>query len=714
MEYKVDLGAGAPKKPEYLPLFRKDLVMHKGPDDADGSPSYALYDPVKAQYFKVGWAEYLIYESLRPHMTPKELIEIVESKAPLHITVDEIKEFFEEAMKQGLLIKRYSSEEIIKQAESKKISWFTWILHHYLYIRIPLFDPDEFLTNTIDYVRPLFSQTAMLIYFLLSMTGLVLILGRLEEFLHTFTYFFNFQGFVAYAVAITLIKVLHEFGHAYTAKYYGVHVPTIGVALIVLWPVLYTDITDGWKLSDRRERLNISMAGVIVETVLGGLATLAWAFSSPGIWQSVFFIVASVSWISTLLVNLNPALRFDGYYVLCDLWGVDNLQSRAFAVTRWKLREIFLGLKMAPPESLVSGRLSGYMLYSIYTWIYRLVLYIGVAVFVYYHFGKALGIFLFFLELIVFILWPIESELEYLYKARAQLTWNKRSIFTTCFVGILAGWFFLPFPHNVKFYGVVSSAGAQTVYIPEDGIVEQVFVQEGDIVKKGQELLKIKSQDLGNKLKQALLERAETEQRLFAAQKTNESNVVIRSLEAQIEAANANVQRMRNSLQYLDITADIDGTVYLWDRDLKPGEALAKDYSVGKIANFNKLYIEGFVPEGDVDSLSINGEVNFNPLSYIEDVKGKIVRILPIKDRVLLYPQLASVNQGPLPVTVDSATKKAFLVESFYLVVIELDPNEEGLGIGQTGVVEYRGPWRSLFRKVVRNIIALYRQEGNV
>ncbi len=92
--------------------------------------------------------------------------------------------------------------------------------------------------------------------------------------------------------------------------------------------------------------------------------------SSPGLLQSVFFIVASVSWISTLVVNLNPALRFDGYYVLCDLWGVDNLQSRAFAVTRWKLREFFLGVNLPPPESLISGRLKGYMVYSIYTWIY--------------------------------------------------------------------------------------------------------------------------------------------------------------------------------------------------------------------------------------------------------------------------------------------------------------------------------------------------------
>lgn len=708
------MGAGEPKKPQYLPLFRKDLVMHKGPDDADGSPTYALYDPVKAQYYKIGWAECLIFESLRPHMTVKELIEIVESKAPLHVNDDEIKEFFEEALKHGLLIKRYSSEEIIKQAESKKVSWFTWLLHHYLYIRIPLYDPDAFLTRTLHYVQPFFSQTAMVIYMLLSLTGLILILGRLEEFLHTFTYFFNMQGFVAYAIAITLIKIVHELGHAYTAKYYGVHVPTIGVALIVLWPVLYTDITDGWKLSDRRERLNISMAGVVVETVLGGLATLAWAMSSPGLWQSIFFVIASVSWISTLLVNLNPALRFDGYYVLCDLWGVDNLQSRAFAATRWWLRKVFLGVEMTPPESLVSGRLNGYMLYSIYTWIYRLVLYIGVAVFVYYHFGKALGIFLFFLEVFVFILWPIESELEYLVKIRSYLNWNKRSIATAITLAIVAAWFFFPFPHTVIFHGVVVSEGGQTIYIPEDGIVKQVFVTDGEEVKEGQELLSMKSEDLEIKLKQALLEQSETESRLFAAQKTNESNVIIRSLEAQIEAAAANVSRVRNSLQYLNIKANVPGKIYAWDEYLKPGQALSKDFVIGKIGNFNKMEVEGYITENDVEYIEIGNEITFIPKGFSERVKGRLVRILPIKDRVLLYPQLASVNQGPLPVSVDPGTKKAYLVESYYLGVIELEPHGDMLGIGQTGTLEYEGKWGSLFMRLVRQITALYRQEGNV
>lgn len=715
MDFKVTSQEAASKKPVYLPLFRKDLVMHLGPEDADGSPTYSLYDPVKAQYYKFGWGEHLIFDCLRPHMTAKELVESIKKRAPLDINEEEILEFFEDANKQGLLAKRYSSEELIKESDEKKVGWLSWLVHHYLYIRVPLFDPDEFLEKTLKYVEPFFSQAAVLSYMLLSALGLILILGRLEEFLNTFTYFYNFQGFIAYALAIIVIKIIHELGHAYTAKYYGVHVPTIGVAFIVLWPVLYCDITDGWKLQDRRERLFISMAGVIVETVLGGLATLAWAFSSPGILQSVFFIIASVSWVSTLLINLNPALRFDGYYVLCDLWGVDNLQSRAFAATRWKLRQFFLGVNLPPPENIPTGRLKGYMIYTFFTWVYRLTLYIGVAVFVYYKFGKVLGVFLFFLEIVVFILWPITSELEYLYKIRTHLNWNKRSIATVSALGLLTAYFFFPFPHTLHFSGVVSSPGVQTVYVPEDSIVEHVYVKEGEKVQKGDPLLLLKSEDLHIKLKQAVLEKDETESRLAAAQKTNESNVVIRSLEAQLEGAIANVNRMRNSIEFLKLVADVTGTVFEWDPDLKQGKSLSKDAIVGRVGNLSTLEVDGFVPEGDIEYLDIGDKVYFRPVGKLEFIPGKVVRIAPIKDRVLLFPQLASTNQGPLPVSIDPVTKKALLVESYYLVVVELDENDEhSVGIGQTGFLNFRGKWSSVFMRLVRDVVALYRKEANV
>ncbi len=172
--------------------------------------------------------------------------------------------------------------------------------------------------------------------------------------------------------------------------------------------------------------------------------------------------------------------------------------------------------------------------------------------------------------------------------------------------------------------------------------------------------------------------------------------------------------RIRNSLQFLKINADIDGKVYTWDKDLKSGEFVSKDHILGKIANLGNLAVEGFVPENDVEALQIGNEVYFTPTGQLEKVKGKIVRIVPIKDRVLLYPQLASVNKGPFTCFYRNATKRPLLVESYYLVVIELEETQKLIGLGQTGSIEYKGPWSSYFMRKVREILSLYRQEANV
>ena len=98
-----------------------------------------------------------------------------------------------------------------------------------------------------------------------TISGLIMVLGRWDEYIHTFSYFFDFQGFMAYGAAICFIKVIHEFSHAYTAKNYGVYVPTMGLAFICLWPVLYTDVTSSWQLARRNQRLAITVAGVVAE-----------------------------------------------------------------------------------------------------------------------------------------------------------------------------------------------------------------------------------------------------------------------------------------------------------------------------------------------------------------------------------------------------------------------------------------------------------------
>ena len=98
---------------------------------------------------------------------------------------------------------------------------------------------------------------------------------------------------------------------------------------MVMLPVLYTDTTDAWKLRDRSARLRIVSAGVRVELFLALIATFVWGIMPDGIVSSIAFFVATTSWVTSVLINISPFLRFDGYYAFSDLIGVENLQQRA-------------------------------------------------------------------------------------------------------------------------------------------------------------------------------------------------------------------------------------------------------------------------------------------------------------------------------------------------------------------------------------------------
>ncbi len=345
MEPQVDKQENEP-----LPAFRRDLQLFHGPDESDGSPTFNLFDPVRSQYYKLSWAQATVLQSLRPKMTLKQLLTAIKQTTTLEIYAEDIQNFFVEAAKMGLLEVKRDSNEYLQEHEKKQIGWFKSFLLYYLFFRIPLINPDRFLTRTLKYVKPFLSSTALKVYCALTLWGLVLVVSRWDEFMHTFTYFFSWTGAIAYALGISVAKIFHEFAHAYTGKKYGLRIPTMGVAFLVLFPVLYTDASDAWKLASNQKRMAITAAGVIAELTIAGLATIGWAFSDPGYFQSICFVLASLNWVSSLLINVNPAMRFDGYYMLSDLLGVENLSERAFVWFRREMYRVFLGFTSADPE----------------------------------------------------------------------------------------------------------------------------------------------------------------------------------------------------------------------------------------------------------------------------------------------------------------------------------------------------------------------------
>ena len=174
------------------------------------------------------------------------------------------------------------------------------------------------------------------------------------------------------------VKLIHELAHGLAVRRWGGEVREWGVSLLVLMPVPWVDASAANGFRRGYQRLAVSAAGILVELALAALALLVWSTVEVGLVRDAAMVVMLVAAVSTLLVNGNPLLRFDGYYVLVDLFDLPNLASRS---RRWwlqGLRRRLLGLDLADALFPARGESAWLFAYQPLSWLYRLGLCAGI------------------------------------------------------------------------------------------------------------------------------------------------------------------------------------------------------------------------------------------------------------------------------------------------------------------------------------------------
>jgi len=369
-----------------LPPIRQDLRLYPGSAQQDGSPTWRILDPVRNSFYEIGWLEFELLARWLEHKDAGSLIAHVSAETTLRPVLDEVQELVAFLANQQLLAPRSpeAKQALERRVHTRERAWYEQLGHHYLFFRLPLFRPDGFLSRTVRLTDPFFTRGFFLALAVLFAFDVYLVSREWFSFTAAMGRMLTPHGFVYYALALTFAKIVHEHGHAYAAKRYGVRVPTMGVAFLVLWPYLYTDTSEGWKLADRRKQLVIALAGMAAELALAVVCTFLWALSPEGAARSVFFVLASTTWMMTLAVNVSPFMRFDGYFVLSDFLDFPNLHERSFACARWWMRKTFFGLVESTPEpTLRAGQRAWLIAFAYITWLYRFTVFIGIALLVY-------------------------------------------------------------------------------------------------------------------------------------------------------------------------------------------------------------------------------------------------------------------------------------------------------------------------------------------
>lgn len=609
-------------KPLKLPMLRQGITFAFSEYDKDGKPQWLIHDAGRNKFFIIGWVEYEILE--RWHLGDADaIVNAVNSETTLHIDTGDIENLLKFLVYNYLI--RQSGYHIYQRAKEQKLfkndNFIHWLITYYLFFRIPLFHPDRFLVRTKHIGDWLFSRGLLYLMMALAIVAFFQLGHQWEKFTHTFSTIFTWQGLFFAFITYMITKLGHELGHAYMCRRYGVPVPALGIAFLVFWPVLYTDTTLSWSL-DSQKRLRIALAGIWVETYIMILAAFIWCNVYNLTIQSICYVTITVTWMASLLINVSPFMRFDGYYVLADYLNMPNLQPRAFALTRWQIRRWLFHWPDPPPEKFTPDRHYLLVAYSIITWFYRLFIYLGIALLVYHFFIKMVGILLFAIEMYYFILGPIITEFQAWIYFKDKLTFNIRTKITCFFAILLLLFLFVPFNETIKLPGTLSY-DHQILIVPTDATIMTKLPMVGAVIKANQPIIQLQSADLDHSLRQIQLNynKKMNELRRAAIQSTYtaQKNVLLSDLNKD----QAKYEKLMQLRSRLTLTVPFDGIVLDIAPELYPGTVVMKNQVLGDIIDPTKITVEAFVSQRDINKLKIGKTGYFYP----EDISRPAVPV---------------------------------------------------------------------------------------
>jgi putative peptide zinc metalloprotease protein len=417
-----------------------------------------------------------------------------------------------------------------------------------LSFRVPLTDPDAFLERSLPWVQPLFTRAFGLLCLGLIGAAAILAASNWNAITADATrQLLEPRNLLLLWLVYPIVKAAHELGHAYATKVWGGEVHEMGVLFLVLMPVPFVDASMAAAFPQKRRRMLVGAAGMLVELCLASLALFVWLGVEPGLVRSIAYNVMWIGGASTLLFNGNPLIKFDGYYVLSDAIEIPNLAARSSQYLGYLVQRHVFGQEEVRYPVTAEGEAKWFIGYGVASYVYRLFIMVGIALFIsqkFFVLGIALAIFSVVMQLVV----PAVRAIAFVLASPRLAEVRRRAIASTAgtALAVLVSVLLVPLPLFTRAQGVVWPPEGTHVRARADGFVLRFLAPPGAEVSPGQPLILTRDPDLETEVEvlEARLnelraqQHAERHTDLVRAQMTQDE---IDSVEAELTQARARV-----------------------------------------------------------------------------------------------------------------------------------------------------------------------------
>lgn len=584
-----------------------------------------------------------------------------------------------------------------------------------LSLKLPLLDPNRMLERMLPVGRLLFSQVGLLVWALTVLPALVLAAQHWTELTHDMSgQLLSASNLLAILLVYPAVKALHEIGHGLAAKVWGAQVHEAGLMFLVFAPVPYVDLSATTAFPSKHQRAIVAGAGILVELWLAALSLYVWILIEPGLARSVAYNVMMVSGISTLWINGNPLLRYDGYYVLCDLIEIPNLGQRGEKYVAYLWDKYIYRARELKHSTPADGERTWFVIYTPIAWCYRLGVSFGIALFVAQKF---------FIFGVLIALWSAFTQLckpawkSWKHVSRSPILEQCRSFAYRVYWGSIAALllllFVIPLPLSTRADGVVWLPEKSLVRASENGFFQEWLVQPGHQVRAGTPLFLMSDAELEAELKQVQARCDEAEARFRSEQFSDPAKARL-SLR-QLEQEQATLARVKERHDRLLVHAEADGILVVAKAADLPGQFIKQGALVAHVLDKQELIARVVITQDDIDL--VRQRLDHLELRYADQIESTypshIVRQATGAVTELPSPALGLGGGGEIP-TQPNDKEGLQTLQRVFLMDLALPGSVAPAAFGERVYVRFSLDWEPMGWQILRRLRQLFLREFSV